>query len=137
MRLARMALIVLCASSLQGCITAALAVGGLVAGAGVDHTLNGIVYKTFAEPVGEVRLATLKTLRRMDMQVTQDEKSEGGWAIKAEANERYIDVELEPVSSRTTRMRVVANKGDIFFKDSATATEIIAQTAESLQALQD
>jgi hypothetical protein len=30
-------------------------------------------------------------------------------------------------------MRVVANKGDIFFKDSATATEIVVQTAEALE----
>jgi len=27
-------------------------------------------------------------------------------------------------------MRVVANKGDIFFKDASTATEIINQTAQ-------
>ena len=30
-------------------------------------------------------------------------------------------------------MRVVANKGDIFFKDAATSTEIIIQTAETLE----
>jgi len=32
-----------------------------------------------------------------------------------------------------TRMRVVANQGAIFFKDSATATEIVLQTAQTLQ----
>jgi hypothetical protein len=30
-------------------------------------------------------------------------------------------------------MRVVANKGGLFFKDSATSTEIILQTAQTLQ----
>jgi hypothetical protein len=29
-------------------------------------------------------------------------------------------------------MRVVVNKGDVFFKDAATGTEIIVQTAETL-----
>jgi len=30
-------------------------------------------------------------------------------------------------------MRVVANKGSLFFKDSSTSTEIILQTAQTLQ----
>ena len=30
-------------------------------------------------------------------------------------------------------MRVVANKGEIFFKDTSTATEIVLQTAQVLQ----
>ena len=36
------------------------------------------------------------------------------------------------MSSRTARMRVVANEGEFFFKDAATATEIIVQTAATL-----
>ena len=39
----------------------------------------------------------------------------------------------ERVTDAVTRMRVVANKGAIIFKDGSTAAEIIMQTAQSLQ----
>lgn len=115
--------------ALQGCAAIALTAGSVAAGAGVDHTMSGIVYKTFASSMPEMRLATLKTLKRMDMEVVRDEKTDDGWEIEATAIERKIEIELEALTKRTTRMRVVANKGNIFFKDSATATEIIVQTA--------
>lgn len=121
---------------LQGCAAVGLAVVGAGAGAGVsagvDHTLNGIVYKTFAVSVNEARFATLKTFDRMGMEVTADAKTEKGWALTATATDRSIDVELQSLAETTTRMRVVANQGQIFFKDASTATEIINQTAQAL-----
>jgi hypothetical protein len=71
----------------------------------------------------------------MDMKVVtdgKDKKNKGLHVIKASAVDRIIEIELERLSRRTTRMRVVANKGTIFFKDAATATEIIVQTASTL-----
>jgi hypothetical protein len=121
-----------CLAGLPGCAAVALTAGGIAGGAGVDHTLSGIAYKTFAAPMDNVRLATLQTLKRMDMSLKDDRKTETGWEIKAAAVEREIDIELETLTQRATRMRVVVSKGDIFFKDSATGTEIIVQTAESL-----
>ena len=122
---------------LQGCAAVGLAVVGAGAGvgmgAGVEHELNGIAYKTFAEPLNTVRFATLKTLDHMDMPVTADEKTDTGWKLSAKAADRTIDIELERLTDRTTRMRVVADQGGIFFKDSSTATEIILQTADALQ----
>jgi len=124
---------------LQGCAAAAigitLATAGAGAGmtAGVEHTLNGIVYKTFSAPANEVRFATLKTLDRMGMPLTDDEKTENGWRLSASAKERSVDIDLESLTDTATRIRVVANEGMIFFKDSATATEIILQTAQTLQ----
>ncbi len=132
MRSIRMALVVLSMVALQGCVAVALTAGGLAAGAGVDHTLSGIAYKTFSAPLEDVRLATLKTLSRMDIEVTGDTKSGGDREILAKAVGRTIEIELEAVTGSTTRMRVVVNKGDIFFKDSSTATEIIIQTAGTL-----
>ena len=44
-----------------------------------------------------------------------------------------IDIELEELTPATTRMRVVTNKGDFFFKDGATSTEIILQTAQVVE----
>ena len=127
---------IILALTLQGCAAAGLTLASAGAsaglGAGVEHTFNGIVYKTFATPLNEVRFATLKTLDRMAMPVTADAKSDGGWQLSATASDRTIDIELQQLTARTTRMRVVANEGLIFFKDSATATEIILQTAQAL-----
>lgn len=125
-------LLVLSLLSLPGCAAVALTAGSMAAGLGVEHTLGGITYKTFVSPVANLRLATLKTLSRMDMRVTDDRESEEGWVITATASERTIEIELERLTDRATRMRVVANKGNFFFKDGATATEIIIQTAEAL-----
>ena len=119
-------------AGLSGCAAVALTAGGIAGGAGVEHTLSGIAYKTFAAPMENVRLATLQTLKQMDMRVKDDRKAENGWEIAATANDREIDVELEALTARTTRMRVVVSKGDIFFKDAATGTEIIVQTADKL-----
>ena len=123
---------------LQGCAVSGLglmlaATGtGLAAGAGVDHTLSGITYKTFSVPRNQLRFATLQTLHRMDMKVTKDKRAKELHEIEAKALNRTIEIELEPLTRRTTRMRVVANQGYIFFKDAATATEIIVQTAQTL-----
>lgn len=120
---------------LQGCtavgLTLAATGAGVAATAGIDHTLSGITYKTFNAPVDELRLAALKTLDRLDMKVTEDRMNDEGRQIVATAHERVIEIEFEALTRRTTRMRVVANRG-AFFKDAATATEIILQTAETL-----
>jgi Protein of unknown function (DUF3568) len=123
---------------LQGCAAVGLAVVGAGAGAGVgagiDHTVNGIVYKTFAASLNNVRFATLKTFDRMAMPLTADQKVDDGWKLSATAADRTIDVELERLTARTTRMRVVANEGSFFFKDASTAAAIVIQTAQMLAA---
>ena len=133
MTIIRVLAVVLLAFTLPGCAAAALAIGSVAFGTGVDHTLGGIVYRTFASSVSHTRKAVLKTLRRMDMPVSKDVATEEGWEITATATERTIEIELEVLSRRTTRMRVVANDGDFFLKDSATAEEIAAQTARSFE----
>ncbi len=136
MRIARTLGLLALALTLQSCAAVGLAVvgagAGAGAGAGVEHTMNGIVYKTFAASTNEVRFAALKTLDHMGMPVTSDEKSDEGWKLTATATERTIDIQLQKLTERTTRMRVVANDGQVFFKDASTATEIIAQTAQTL-----
>lgn len=116
-----------------GCAAAALTAGGIAGGVSVDHTLSGIAYKTFTAPVGNVRLATLQAFKQMEIGIHDDRKTDNGWSIAATAKDRDITVDLEALSPRTTRMRVVVNKGDLFFKDAATGTEIIVQTAEKLE----
>ena len=127
----RLVPVILSALILQGCAAIALTAGGLAAGQGIDHTLTGITYKTFSAPMNRLRLATLKTLHRLDMKVTDDSKTEDGRIILATAAARKIEIEFEILTKRATRMRVIVSKGAIL-KDSATATEIIIQTAETL-----
>ena len=104
---------------------------GVAMGTSVDYTLNGIAYKTFVAPMPTVRVATLNGLHRMGMTVVDDKKSDSGWTITATARERKIDIELEKLTPRTTRMRVVAEDG-VIFKDRATEAAIIDEAADSL-----
>ena len=67
----------------------------------------------------------------MGIKVEATSKIDQGKAIRAVTNDREIEIELEMVSVRTTRIRTVAKQG-IFFKDRATATEIIIQTERAL-----
>ncbi len=139
MKIARIGAAIVLALGLQGCalgpigVTLATASAGAGMTAGVVHTRNGIVYKTFAASANELRFATLKTLDHMGMPLTDDQATDDGWKLSATAADRTVDIELERLTETVTRMRVVANQGAIFFKDSATATEIILQTAQTLQ----
>ena len=72
----------------------------------------------------------MTALNKMGIKVTSSSRIEGSEVIKASATDREIEVELEPLTSNTTRMRTVARKG--LFYDSATSTEIILQTERVL-----
>jgi len=104
---------------------------GVTTGTAVSYTLDGIAYRTFTAPLSQVESATRTALDRMGIRVEATAKTEQGKAIKAVGNDREIEVELEMVSAKTTRIRTVAKQG-VFFKDRATATEIILQTEKVL-----
>ena len=116
-----------------GCAAVGLTALGVGAAVGVNHTLNGIVYKTFSEPLPKVKRATLTALKQMEIPVESVEKTTQGELIKAKASNRAIEVEFESLTPKTTRMRVIADSGGLI-KDSATATEIILQTERALPA---
>ena len=118
---------------MSGCAAVALTALGVGAAVGVNHTLNGIVYKTFSEPLPKVKRATLTALKQMEIPVESVEKTTQGELIKAKASNRAIEVEFESLTPKTTRMRVIADSGGLI-KDSATATEIILQTERALPA---
>jgi hypothetical protein len=117
----------------SGCVAVGLTALGVGSAVGVNHTLNGIVYKTFSEPLPKVKRATLTALKQMEIPVDAVEKTKQGEVIKAKAANRLIEVEFEALTPKTTRMRVVADS-DGLVKDSATATEIILQTERALPA---
>jgi uncharacterized protein DUF3568 len=123
---------------LNGCAAAApvaltlFGVGaGVTTGTAVSYTMDGIAYRTFTASLPQVERATLMALNDMGIKVQSTEKTDEGKAIKASAIERQIEIELQAISSKTTRIRTVAKDG-IFFKDRATATEIILQTERIL-----
>ncbi|HEY7676565.1 MAG TPA: DUF3568 family protein [Candidatus Methylomirabilis sp.] len=134
---------------LDGCAALAVTAVGVAAGVGggsaVSYSLDGIAYKTFTAPAPKVRQATLAALRKMDFKLQPPEPSQNGSPngsqngsksatpppILATGQDRQIQIDLEAISSQTTRIRVVAKDG-IFFKDKATATEIIYQVADAL-----
>jgi hypothetical protein len=118
--------------SLAGCDPFSLTAMGVGGGAAVSHTLGGITYRTFTLPSATVRNASLVALQRMGIKVGSTAKVENGAEVlKATAIDRDIEITFEPLSASSTRMKVVARNGRIFF-DSATATEIILQTERQL-----
>ena len=104
---------------------------GVTWGTAVSYTMDGIAYRTFTAPLTQVERATLTALNDMGIEVEAAEMTNEGKAIKAKGVDRQIEIELEAVSPKTTRIRTVAKQG-IFFKDRATATEIIMQTERIL-----
>jgi len=116
--------------SLSACAPLALTALGVGASTGVSHTLSGISYRTFSEPMPRVKGASLKALQYMQIKVASTGKIDNGTSIKAKAADRDINIELEALSPNTTRIRVTASSG--IFSDSATATEIIMQTERFL-----
>ncbi len=115
-----------------GCDPVSLTALGVGASAGTSHTMGGYNYRTFVQPLPKVKQAALTALKRMDIKIESTEKIEGGEVIKATSVDRNIELTLEPVSAKTTRLRSIARKGS-FLMDSATATEIIVQTERVLE----
>ena len=128
----RVLLFLILTGPLTGCDPITLTAFGVGTAAGVQHTLLGIAYKTFSEPLPKVRTAVRNALNHMDIKVGGTEKMENGERIKARAADREIEIELEALSPRTTRMRSTARSGILM--DAATATEIILQTEKALGA---
>ena len=122
----------------QGCAAVGLTLfgvgAGLSAGTGTQYTLDSIAYRTFTAPLQDIRRATLAAFKRMAITLQNDDMMDTGRHVVGQAGDRTVDIELERLTSRMTRMRVTAKQG-WFFRDRATASEIIAQTERSLDEL--
>ncbi len=134
-RAARVTSVCLLALGTQGCAAAGLALfgvgAGVSSGTGVSYTLDSIAYKTFTASERELRTATLRSLKRMAMDVKDTQTTPAGSQITAIAEDRTVDIELDRITANTSRMRVNVKKGWIL-RDRATATEIILQTERAL-----
>ena len=120
----------------QGCAAVGLTLfgvgAGVAGGTGVSYTLDSIAYKTFTASEEHLRTATVKTLRRMAMDLKENQATESGRQLTATAGNRTVEIELDRITTKTSRMRVNVKQG-WFFKDRATATEIIVQTERTLE----
>jgi Protein of unknown function (DUF3568) len=120
--------------STQGCAAVGLTLfgagAGVTAGTGVSYSLDSIAYKTFTASLQGLHGATRQTLRQMDIAVQEDQPTASGRTLVAAAGDRTIEIALDRLTARTSRMRVNAKQG-WFFKDRA--TEIIVQTARTLE----
>jgi len=117
--------------SLTACDPVTLTILGAGASAGVAHGLSSVAYKTFTAPIKRVNKATKLALKRMGIKIESVEKTETGQVINATSSDRTIEVTLEAVSKKTTRIRSIALQDSIFF-DQATAAEIVNQTERAL-----
>jgi hypothetical protein len=125
------AALILVAACTAGCDPVTLTAASFGASLGVSHTLNGIIYRTFTAPMKTVENGSVVAMRDMGVKVvSRATNGEGERVINATARDREIEVLLEPLTPRTTRMRVIANNG--LLKDSATAQEIMLQTERVL-----
>lgn len=123
--------VVVTALLLSGCEPLSLAVLGIGGSAAVNHKMSGIPTRTFTASLPRVKLASMGALKRMGIKTDGAKKIENGEIITARAGNREIEVELESLTPNTTRMRVVARNGSLFY-DGATASEIIVQTEKVL-----
>jgi len=135
-RVAGVTLTVMLALAGQGCAAVGLALfgvgAGVTGGTGVSYTLDSIAYKTFTASEEQLQAATVKTLKRMAMDLKETQATESGRRLTAIAGDRTVETELDRITARTLRTRVNVKRG-WFFKDRATAAEIIVQTQRTLE----
>jgi len=127
----RAILLSVCLAGLSGCQPLALSVLGAAGGEALRYSYTGATYRTFTASATEVKHASLEALERMGIAFESFDRFDYGELIYARAENRAIEIEIEPISARATRMRIAAKNGG-FLYDSATASEIVAQTERSL-----
>jgi hypothetical protein len=116
---------------LCGCQPLALTVLGAGAGEALRYSYTGVTYRTFTAPAADVKHASLEALERMGIAFESFDRYEHGELLYARAENRNIEIEIEPISPRATRVRIAAKNGG-FLYDNATASEIVAQTERVL-----
>lgn len=118
---------------LNGCQSIAVSMAGAGATAALGATLSGKSYRTFTAPLPSVRRASLEALDNMGMKPDSVGAFDAGEIIVARTAGVTVEIELEALTERATRMRVATRDGSLFY-DAATASEIVSQTQKVLEA---
>jgi hypothetical protein len=96
--------------------------------------MDSRAFKTFTAPRTMVKTSVLAALREMEFPIeSQETLEEGGERIIARVEGREVEVELESITPKTTKVKVVVREG-WFWKDRATAEEIIEQASRDVDA---
>jgi hypothetical protein len=119
---------------LGACQPVALALIGAGATSTVRYNIEGVASRTFTASASTVKSASLAALDRMGIKLDSASSTETTELIYARAARRDIEIELEPISARATRLRVTAKDDGSIFYDGATALEIVQQTEKLLAA---
>ncbi len=114
-------------AGLYGC--AAVLVAG--AAGGVQYTYNNIAYKTYPQNYDTTYNATMRVLKRMGINVAGEKVTNRGKIVVCYTLNLKIEIAFERITDKTTKVKVDAQKGR-FFKDKATATEILIQVGKEL-----
>jgi hypothetical protein len=123
-----LAVLVTLVSACEPLSLTALGIGGSAA---LNHKMSSTPTRTFTAPILRVKTASIGALKRMGIATEEVRKVDNGELITARVGRREIQVELESLTANTTRMRVLARDGSLFY-DGATASEIIVQTEKVL-----
>jgi hypothetical protein len=118
---------------LAACEPVAIAILGAGASTAIRYNIDGVAQRTFTAPAAAVKSASLAALERMGLALDSTSKFDSGETIYARAENRDIEIELEPITKQATRIRITA-KGGSFFYDNATAVELVQQTERLLEA---
>ena len=118
---------------MAGCVPAVTTAAGVGGSAALNYSMGGTTIRTFTAPASKVRVAATKALGRMKIAVVSESTDAKSSIVSFEAKSpgRNIEIQLEPISTNTTRMKVTA-KCTIFTYDNATAEEIVMQTKKLL-----
>lgn len=118
---------------LGGCPIAA-GVLATVSVAGVEYTASSVAHKVLPEGNREVRRAVDRALARMRLPIERGWKTdEEGDVITARARLHRVEVRLEEVSRRATRLQVDARRSSLpLLKDRALAAAVITETEREL-----
>jgi hypothetical protein len=127
-------LILLPCLAVAACQPVALALLGAGATSTVRYNLDGVASRTFTASAATVKSASLAALERMGIKLGSASTTDTTELIYARAARRDIEIELEPISARATRLRVTARDETSIFYDTATALEIVQQTEKLLGA---
>jgi hypothetical protein len=109
-----------------GCIEI-LGILGSGASMASEYILKSHASKTISHEFDRTKKALLIALRKMEILVDEALEIEDGEQIVANADDLEIKIELKEITSKVTRITVVAGK-NILHRDKATAQEIVYQT---------
>jgi hypothetical protein len=125
-QLAQAIIFALSLMTFTGCVEI-LGVLGSGASMASEYILRSNASKTISHEFNRTKKALLVALRKMEIFVEEAQEIEDGEQIVAKADQLEIKIELKEITSKVTRITVVAGK-NILHRDKATAQEIVYQT---------